>query len=65
MRLMTHSDQREVRKACLHSLKTPLSQISLLFLGKRLRDKDHDIRKQTYQKLTQAKIKLEDFQSLE
>jgi hypothetical protein len=45
---MTHSRSKEVRKAAIHSLKAPFSPLSLTFLGKRLRDKDADVRKLAY-----------------
>lgn len=39
--------------------------MSLLFLAKRLRDKDEEIRKQTYLKLARCKITIEQFPSEE
>jgi hypothetical protein len=45
MKMMTHSSAREVRKTCVQHLRAPFSQVSLLLLGKRLRDKDDEIRR--------------------
>lgn len=45
---MTHSQMKEVRKIALVSLKTPITPLTLLFVGKRLRDKDAEIRKLTF-----------------
>lgn len=65
MKMMTHSSSREVRKTCVQHLRAPFSQVSLLMLGKRLRDKDEEIRRQTYLKLARCKITLESFPSKE
>jgi len=65
MRVLTHSRPKEVRKTALQHLKPPVTPISLLFIGKRLRDKEDEIRKLAYQKLTKFGVKIQDFQSLE
>ena len=65
MKMMTHSTSREVRRTCIDRIKAPFSQITLLLLGKRLRDKDDDIRRQTYTKLTKSKVTIEHFPSQE
>lgn len=62
---MTHSQMKEVRKIALVSLKTPITPLTLLFVGKRLRDKDAEIRKLTFQILIKNKITLEHFESKE
>ena len=61
MKMMTHSPSREVRKACVQHLRAPFSQVSLILLGKRLRDKDEEIRRQTFLKLHRCKVTLESF----
>ena len=65
MRVMTHSRLKEVRKEALQHLKAPITPISLFFIGKRLRDKEDDIRKLAFHKLSKCGVKLEDFKSLE
>ena len=62
---MTHSKSREVRRAAINQVRAPFTPQSLIFLGKRLRDKDPEIRKITFQKLTKNKTTLEAFQSYE
>ena len=65
MKLMTHCRYKEVRKACIVNLKAPFSEISLLMLGKRLRDKDESIRHLTFTKFAKCKVTIECFKSLE
>ncbi len=45
MKMMTHSAYKDVRRACIDKLRSPYSHVSLLMMGKRLRDKDEDIRR--------------------
>ena len=45
---MTHCGVKEVRKIALLSLRPPFSPITLAFIGKRLRDKQPEIRKITF-----------------
>ncbi len=63
--MMTHCSSRDVRRACIDRIKAPFSPITLLLLGKRLRDKDDDIRRQTFNKLSKSKITIEHFPSQE
>ena len=65
MKVMTHSKLKEIRKEAINSLKTPYSPVCLLFLGKRLRDKDDEIRKIVFKKLTLNDVKIEKFESKE
>lgn len=65
MKMMTHSSFRDVRRTCIDRIKAPFSPITLLLLGKRLRDKDDDIRRQAYVKLTKSKVTIEHFPSEE
>jgi len=65
MNIMTHSRLRDVRKAALYHLKTPYSEMALMFIGKRLRDKDDEVRKLAYSKLFKNGITLENFKSKE
>ncbi|CDW89230.1 at hook motif family protein [Stylonychia lemnae] len=65
MNVMTHNKLRDVRKAALHHLQSPFSEVALLFLGKRLRDKDDDVRKLAFQKLRKNGIQIEHFKSKE
>ena len=65
MKMLTHCSSRDVRRACIDRIKAPFSPITLLLLGKRLRDKDDEIRRQTYNKLSKSKITIEDFPSQE
>jgi hypothetical protein len=46
-------------------MRAPFSQVTLAMLGKRLRDKDDEIRRQTYIKLTKCKVRIEQFSSRE
>jgi hypothetical protein len=48
MKAMTHSRIKDVRKLAVLSLKHPLSPMTILFLGKRLRDKDDEVRRAAY-----------------
>jgi steroid 5-alpha reductase family enzyme len=50
MKTMTHASSKEVRKATIHYIQAPFSQLTLLFLSKRLRDKDDEIRRLTFMK---------------
>eukprot|EP00347_Sterkiella_histriomuscorum_P002311 403368647 len=65
MRIMTHSKSKEVKKAVINNLKGPFSQTTLVFISKRLRDKDDDVRRIAFQKLHKNDIKIENFPSLE
>lgn len=65
MKAMTHNRSRDVRRACIQYLRAPFSQVSLVMLGKRLRDKDDEIRRQTYLKLARCKVTIESFPSKE
>lgn len=66
LRTMTHSKQKEVRKAAINAVKGGnISSMCLFFLGKRLRDKDEEIRKMVFNKFTKNKIELEHFESKE
>lgn len=65
MKTMTHHSSRDVRRACIQHLRAPFSQISLVMLGKRLRDKDDEIRRQAYLKLARCKITIESFPAKE
>lgn len=53
MRLLTHSKLKEVRKKILSIMKgdPEFSHVCLFFIGKRLRDKDDEIRRLTFKKL--------------
>lgn len=62
MKAMTHSKTREVRKTAINAIKAPYSAISLMFLGKRLRDRDADIRRLVFQKLTNNNVTIEHFE---
>jgi hypothetical protein len=65
LKAMTHHRQRDIRRACVVHLRAPFSQMSLIMLGKRLRDKDDEIRRQTYLKLARCKVTIESFPSRE
>ena len=65
MKTMTHASSKEVRKAAIQYLRPPLSPVALLFLGKRLRDRDDDIRRHTFMKFTKNGITIDMFPSPE
>lgn len=65
LKAMTHHRQRDVRRTCVQQLRAPFSQMTLVMLGKRLRDKDDEIRRQTYMKLARCKVGIESFPSRE
>lgn len=65
IKAMTHNRFLDVRRACVQQMRAPFSQMSLVMLGKRLRDKDDEVRRQAFIKLTRCKVTLEAFPSLE
>ena len=65
MRTMTQARSKEARKVAINSVKAPFTHSTLIFISKRLRDKDEEVRRMAFQKLHKCGIKLEEFPSLE
>lgn len=60
-KVMTHSKSKEVKRTAINALREPFTPLMLLFLAKRLRDKDQDIRRIAFMKLTKNKVTIDKF----
>lgn len=62
LKLFTHGKgSAEIRKRIIKSIKAPISEPALAFMGKRLRDVNDDVVCLVFKQLLQCDVRLEDF----